>query len=257
MTSPEVPAIRELEELSFRTWPPRETGRIGNWVVGATDGFTRRANSAHALGDPGLPLETAVDALEAWHRARGIAPCVKICPASPPGLDALLESCGWEVRTPATVMTLDLTGSVTTGIVLPSVDSVPSSAWLSLSASWEGRSPCSVSHHAALLSRIPRPGIVTFEEVGIPCASGVCALDGRDAFLYDLVVDPARRGGGFGRSLTRGMLAWAASLGATRAVLQVLDTNAVARGLYESLGFEAHHGYHYRQAPGSCGTQGC
>lgn len=245
----DIGAVRELEELSFRTWPARETARIGNWDIGASDGFTRRANSAQALGKPGISLEETVNAVEAWHRARGIAPCIKICPASPPGLDALLESGGWEVRTPATVMTLDLTGIVTTGIVLPSVEPIPSQTWLSLSARWEGRSSCTLSHHASLLSRIPRPGIVTLEEAGTPCALGVCALDGTDAFLYDLVVDPARRGGGFGRSLTRGMLAWAASLGATRAVLQVLDSNAVARGLYESLGFAAHHGYRYRQAP--------
>lgn len=256
-SQPNLPAIRALEELSFRTWPARETGRVGSWDIGATNGFTRRANSAQALGDPGCDLEEAILKVEAWHSGRGIAPCLKISPVSPGGLDALLAAKGWNLRTPATVMALDLTESVTTGIVLPSVEPHPSPAWLSLSALWEGRSPCSVSHHAALLSRLPRAGIVTLEEAGAPCGLGVCALDGTDVFLYDLVVDPARRGTGHGRILTRGMLGWAASQGAIRAVLQVLDANAVARGLYASLGFAAHHGYHYRQAPGSCGTEGC
>jgi len=257
MTCPEPRTIRALEELSFRTWPPRETGRIGNWDIGASDGFTRRANSAQPLGDPGLEFEEAICRVVAWHSGRGIAPCLKISQASPDGLDALLAAKGWSLRTPAAVMTLDLTGSVIKESRRIRVEAAPSQEWLSLSAVWEGRSSCSVSHHAALLSRLSSAGIVTLEDSGGPCALGVGVLDGEDAFLYDLVVDSARRGKGIGRELTCGMLAWAASRGATRAVLQVLDANEVARGLYESLGFVAHHGYHYRQAPGSCGTEGC
>lgn len=253
----DIGAVRELEALAFRTWPARETQRIGSWDIGASDGFTRRANSAQALGKPGISLEETVKAVETWHRARGVAPCIKICPASPRELDAILEDRGWEVRTPATVMTLALTESVTTGIVLSSVAHLPSQAWLSLSAQWEGRSPCSAHHHAALLARIPRPGIVTLEEAGAPVALGVCALDGPDAFLYDLVVDPSKRGRGLGRALTLRMLDWAARQGATRAVLQVLDTNTVARRLYESSGYVEAYRYHYRQAPGSVGTDGC
>jgi ribosomal protein S18 acetylase RimI-like enzyme len=242
--------VRVLENLAFRTWLPEEIGLIGGWAAGATGGFTRRANSAQTIGEPGLRPEVAHVELEAWYLRRGLAPCAKITPASPDWIDPLLKENGWKLKTPSSVMTLDLTGHEAPSGTRPvTVYTMPPLRWMQLSTEWEGHPPSSLPHHQSLLSRIPSAGFLTLRERDQPVALGVCALDGPDAFLYDLVVDPHRRGHGLGKALLHALLNWARSKAARRALLQVVNTNMVARRLYDTSGFLEAYRYHYRELP--------
>src|SRR4051812_15158748 len=47
-------AVIDLERLMVDGWRPVETDRFGDWVLRAAGGFTSRANSALAVGDPGV-----------------------------------------------------------------------------------------------------------------------------------------------------------------------------------------------------------
>ena len=60
---------------------------------------------------------------------------------------------------------------------------------------------------------------------------GTCAL------VYDVEVPQERRGRGYGRALMEQAERWAAEQGADRMALNVFGGNAVARGLYASLGY--------------------
>jgi ribosomal protein S18 acetylase RimI-like enzyme len=63
--------------------------------------------------------------------------------------------------------------------------------------------------------------------------------DGRiDAFIYDIVIDQALRGRGYGEATMRAAEVEARRLGATRIGLHVFGFNTVARRLYEKLGYE-------------------
>ncbi len=57
-------------------------------------------------------------------------------------------------------------------------------------------------------------------------------------FVYDIVIDKEFRGKGFGRSTMQAAEGYVKSQGGTRLALNVFGPNAVARGLYESLGYE-------------------
>jgi hypothetical protein len=46
-------SAQELERLMVDGWRPLELEQLGDWLLRASGGFTRRANSALALGDPG------------------------------------------------------------------------------------------------------------------------------------------------------------------------------------------------------------
>ena len=48
--------VAGLELLAARGWRGTEEARLGDWLLRAGGGFTGRANSALALGDPGRPL---------------------------------------------------------------------------------------------------------------------------------------------------------------------------------------------------------
>ena len=63
------------------------------------------------------------------------------------------------------------------------------------------------------------------------------ALRGPAGALYDIVVDPARRGQGVGRQLLDATLAVLAERGAPRVVLSTAEQNEPAQRLFASAGF--------------------
>ncbi len=58
-------------------------------------------------------------------------------------------------------------------------------------------------------------------------------------YLYSLWLDPGARGHGLARELVAAAVGWARRRNARTVKLRVAADNAVARGVYESLGFEA------------------
>jgi len=65
---------------------------------------------------------------------------------------------------------------------------------------------------------------------------------GRECYLAELYVAPARRGGGLGRALVEAALTEARSRGADTMEIGVDEPDLVARRLYESLGFTNREG---------------
>ena len=63
------------------------------------------------------------------------------------------------------------------------------------------------------------------------------ALRGPAGVLYDIVVDPARRGNGVGRQLLEATLTILAERGAPRVVLSTAEQNEPAQRLFASAGF--------------------
>ena len=70
--------IVSLQRRCARTWPGLEQARLGEWELRAAGGFTGRANSASPVGDPGCPLDEALDRVEHWYGRRGLAPRLQV-----------------------------------------------------------------------------------------------------------------------------------------------------------------------------------
>ncbi|MFI1964007.1 GNAT family N-acetyltransferase [Streptomyces pathocidini] len=88
----------ELELAAARAWPPVESERLGSWLLRAAAGFTRRANSVLALGDPGMDLDTALARVTAWYAERGLPAYVQVATdagAARQGLAGELAARGW------------------------------------------------------------------------------------------------------------------------------------------------------------------
>lgn len=240
--------IASLELLAHRTWPCRTEDRLGDWILRAADGFTRRANSCLALGDAGVALHEALERVEQWYRERELEPCFKIVPGADPRLDPLLQERGWEIVTPSRTLIraigpdLPAPGADFFGTRLPDPD------WLRTVSLWDGESPDKARRHAELALRVPSAGYLRWLTSAGTQAVGMVALEDQNSFLYDVVVHPDRRGRGIGRAFCSAALSWSAQTGARSMALQVLESNTVARALYASLGFIDHHPYHYRVA---------
>jgi ribosomal protein S18 acetylase RimI-like enzyme len=84
------------------------------------------------------------------------------------------------------------------------------------------------------------------EEDETPAATALVTIANGIAMFFNVIVDEARRGRGFGRAAMAAGLNAARETGADHAALQVVAANDVALKLYESLGFGEAYRYHYR-----------
>jgi len=75
------------------------------------------------------------------------------------------------------------------------------------------------------------------EAVGSAMYSDRWAAVPGEAFLFGMWVTPAARGSGAAQALVRAVVAEAVSRDRVRVLLDVVDTNTVARSLYERCGF--------------------
>jgi N-acetylglutamate synthase len=256
-------SIRDLEEAAAGGWRAPEETRLGCWLLRAAGGFTGRANSALATGDPGVPLADAVAEVSRWYTARGLPAMVSVAyPIGGPqdsSLDGFLAARGWLVRSrAATVMTATphaVAGQTAeaAAAVRIDLDAEPDEPWLARYR-YRGQPPPPIARR--LLLSAPWQRFASAREGGRTIAIGRVAAAGGWAGLTAVEVDPRHRRRGLGRAITGALAAAAVQRGAEGLYLQVEDDNAAARALYRQAGFVDHHGYHYRVVPDRPGQPG-
>jgi GNAT superfamily N-acetyltransferase len=263
---------QQLEDVAADGWRPLELDWLGprgqGWRLRAAEGFTGRANSVLAVGDPGAPLAAAVDAAEAWYVERGLPPRFAVpwpldAPAvagevdGPPArdgdLDTELRSRGYALDTPTLVMTA-AAREVAAGVVAPgtpglpadlelTLDDEPDEEWLAVYR-YRGQELPPVARRLLLSAPVQ-----TF--VSVRSSSGTVAV-GRGASsrgwtgVSAMEVSPPHRRRGLASVVLGRLAEWALEGGDRSMYLQVAEKNVAAQGLYAGAGFAAHHGYHYR-----------
>jgi hypothetical protein len=277
-----------LERAAARHWRGVSESHLGDWLLRAASGFTGRANSALALGTPGLPLDDALAEVVAWYRARNLPAMIQL-PADHP-LDLSLAERRWAVRPGAAiVMTAFPSSAPLLSVPVSSApvsdvrfDPSPDDAWL---ARYNYRGSSIPPIAKTVLMSAPEQYFASIRDLsgtaiaiarlsldadcspgaGSPHAASPHAAsphaasppdgsphDGaapRLAGITAVEVDPVYRRRGLGSTITRAVCAEAARRGADLVFLQTEATNAPARALYEALGFHPSHTYHYRIAP--------
>jgi N-acetylglutamate synthase len=254
-------SIRDLEEAAAGGWRAPEESRLGGWLLRAGAGFTGRANSALATGDPGMPLAGAAAEVRRWYGARGLPAMIAVpYPTGDPDaspVDRFVAGLGWRVRSGAvTVMTAapHAVADQAAAAVHIDLDAEPDDQWLVLYR-FRGQ-PLPPIARQMLLSA-PWQRFASVREADRTIAVGRVAVANGWAGITAVEVDPGYRRRGLGRAVTGALAAAAVRRGATGLYLQVEDDNAAARALYRQAGFADHHGYHYRVAPdGAGGTDG-
>jgi GNAT superfamily N-acetyltransferase len=261
-----------LEDVAADGWRPVELEWLGargqGWRLRAAEGFTGRANSVLPLGDPGVPLDAAVDAAEHWYAERGLPPrfCVP-WPMDAPALDAddagerardtpldaVLRARGYALDTPTLVLTAALrdvaravhapgSPALPDGVRL-TVDDQPDDAWLALYR-YRGQQLPPVA--GRLLSSAPHQAFVSVRAGDSTVAVGRAASSRGWTGVTAMEVAASHRRRGLARAVLGAVAEWGLERGDRSAYLQVAEHNASARALYGSVGFAAHHGYHYR-----------
>lgn len=246
-------AVQRVADLG---WPGVERARLGGWVLRAGNGFTGRANSALALGDPGLPLPAAVDAVEAFFTGRGLPPKLQVpfglheLPDPTTGPDAEVARRGWSHDEPTLVMTADLRrlgpgAAPGSGASVP-VSLEPDEEWLA-AYRYRGGSLPPGAREVLLAASWQR--FVSVRLGGTTVAVGRVAVADAWAGVTAMTVDEGHRGRGLGTLVLDELLRAGAAEGARFGYLQVVETNLAPIALYRRRGFTPHHRYHYRTRP--------
>ncbi|HEX7745908.1 MAG TPA: GNAT family N-acetyltransferase [Micromonosporaceae bacterium] len=258
--------IAALELAAADSWPAPVRERLGDWWLRAAERWTGRANSALPVGDPGMPLDEAIDHAQRWYAARAQPALINVpLPLAAP-VNAMLDERGWRTGPPVLVQTAPLAAllnAVPDRGDLPAVDlrAAPTDAWLDLVAARKagGRPsplPPAARHvltavdqvrfaHAYAGTGRDRP-----DDGGLlAVARGTVTGQGRWLGLALVEVVPDARRRGLAQQVTAALARWAYDLGATHAFLQVEEHNVAARALYRRLGFTTHHTYAPRSEP--------
>lgn len=219
--------VRAAEEHTVQLFPGLETERLGEWVLRTApviEGrLVKRANSALAIGDPGLALADAAEQVRAFYAERGRPVLAQVEAGSQ--VEHALSGLGW-----ATVPGGD--ADFLLGSLAQALRRIRSSeeAVVRLSTT-----PGSVSG--------TRP-VHAEARIG-DTARGLATLDADWLGLHGLEVAPGHRRRGLASAIVAELLDWGASLGATTAWLHVEVDNEPAMSLYEGLGFRPHHSCRY------------
>ncbi|MEP6762536.1 MAG: GNAT family N-acetyltransferase [Sporichthyaceae bacterium] len=241
----EVPSVSpdDMQRICWAGWPAREIEALGEWALRAHGGITGRANSAMAVGDPGVPVPEALRAVEAWYAERGF-PALLQLPLGDPANLAMAEA-GWP-RLHVTVVQVAPIAPVLARVPEPTmravVEPTPSRDWLSVMHDLDD----DVDGHVSILAAPPVVGFAMLYAGSEPLAIGRVSVEGEWCGITSVDVVPAARRRGLGSQVMAALLGWAQQQGATSSYLQVRAANPGALKLYDALGYVTHHPYGYR-----------
>jgi RimJ/RimL family protein N-acetyltransferase len=238
----------ELERHTLRGWVAASEP-LGEWTLRSAGGFTGRANSCHAVGDPGRPVAAAADRIVAYAAEQQILPRAAVVHGSVP--DRALRELGWtETYEPTDVLVARLTALLGPAAIPAAVEVAErlERAW------WDAYQQSRPNHADPAVVRTILDGSPprAFASVGrggrtVAIARGHLSADWLG--LAAIWVHPEHRLRGVATEMTRALGHWAARRGARNVYLQVASANAGALAAYARLGFVRHHSYGYLRPP--------
>ena len=240
--------IRDIEERCLNACPPLQQVLYDGWVIRLADGYTRRANSISPIYPGHRDVAEKIPVCEGLYRGRGLRPIFKMTPLNAPvDLDDVLAVRGYQKEAETLVEALNLYR-----VVIPKTGAVqvwtrPEPEWFDTYIRLKELSEYEIGAFQNILDNLAVPArFVLLMDGDTAVAGGFTIREGEFAGLFGLVTDANRRNRGYGRLLVWTLLNRARMAGARTAYLQVEATNAPARKVYETIGFQEVYRYWYR-----------
>ena len=214
-----------------------------------SNGYTKRANSANALYVKKEDFESVIAYSENIYKEKGLPAIFKIIDIDRyRKLDMLLDAFGYEKIDKTYVMTVNIDTVNDSCDDEIKLDKRFSDAWFE---SFIRCNKIKASYEMTARRLLERVGIETIVASlsgnGRIIACGFGAIEDSHIGFFDIVVDEAYRGKGFGKRIMNGIISAAKAKNIGNGYLQVIESNVAARKLYESLGFEKAYAYWCRR----------
>jgi GNAT superfamily N-acetyltransferase len=247
-------SAEEACRMSNASWPPVHSEPLGEWLLRASGGFSARANSVMATGDPGVAPDEALDRVRAFYARHRLPVWAQVVVGSDP--QRTLQVQGWDLARPGEadselqIASLARAARAVRRLLPPNVPDVDVAT--RVSEGWLANDDRARQHHddaVAVLEGPDQVGFAAVEDAGVVVAKGRVAVEGDWAGITDVWVSPDHRRRGLGLVMMDALLDWAAERGGTTAYLQVRGDNAPGLALYDRLGFRTHHAYRYLSLP--------
>lgn len=246
---------QQIERYAFNTWPAATNTKQGNWIMRATDGITKRANSIWTGAGDSFPKGDWLQEVQQFYDTHGLPVRYHISDASPKGLDTLLDQAGFLREIPCSVLIADTekvihhTSSESDKLSVE-ILSIHNEQWLTDFIDMEGFEKSKLSFYDSLFTRITQTKcFCSLQWNGQSVAVGTAIVEGEWAGLTNIVVNSELRGQGIGKFLLNKLASWSLSNGAQRIYLQVVNDNVAAHRLYQKAGFTSLFQFHYRVQP--------
>lgn len=238
--------IHEMETVNMQSWRAIKTHYYAGWTIRVSGGYSRRGNSVftHQFDDT-ESVDTAIECCETIYNKQDLPVIFRLTDATrPENLGETLENWGYKKEEPSIVKTLDLTQELPDAHENVTVETRFSDTWLQDYMQFNNVDPKLFESHKGIISPMPD---CYYGRIG-DAALGLAVKVGDWVSFYDIVVNPEKRGEGYGRFLMQSLMKQAQSTGAKTGILSVGSDNPAAIKLYDNLGFESRYNYwYYRQ----------
>ncbi len=239
--------VLDCERRIVNAWPAPGTLLIGDWVVRFASGYSGRANSASPLRAGAELDEATLVLIEELYRSDGLPPCIRLTPLTGAATTSAVIARGYRVRDASFGLIADLADFQPAGDPDLQLEARAEETWIAGVAARQSGEKTHIGNLSAIVERIRLPAaFATLLIAGEPVAYGLGVAERGMAEIGSVVVDEAHRGHGYGKRLIAGLMAWAKVQDCAQAYLQVDQTNAVAIGLYEGLGYRRLYAYETR-----------
>ncbi|MFL6065654.1 MAG: GNAT family N-acetyltransferase [Friedmanniella sp.] len=241
---PDRTSAEELERHALRGWLALHEP-LGEWTLRAGGGFTGRANSCHAVGDPGMPAADAAQRIQDFAAAHGIEPRAQVVRGSEP--EVALRALGWvDGYVPTDVLAVrlaDFLGSTPSPPQVRVTEELEVPWWNAYGESRPNDADPALLR--LILAGNPPRAFASAGDREAPFAIGRGHLSGDWLGYASLWTRPQHRREGWASAIMTALGHWAARRGARYAYLQVASANQDAIAAYARLGFRRHHSYLY------------
>lgn len=239
------------EAACMNAWPSPRQMLVGDYLLRASGGPTKRTNSVNPLRASGRDPAPVIDACETIYAGLG-RPALFRVPSLAPAMAKALERRGYAAFGESVTLLADLADRDGESDPVVSLIDAPDEAWLAARSTLNRADAETDRVYRAMTGCILLPKVFAAVIVdGAIASMAYAAVDGRLAVIESVGTLAPMRGRGFGRRVVGTLMRWGRERGAAGACLQVQADNAVALALYRSLGFtgELSRYDYYRKSP--------